>query len=1282
MPTFERRTVNAIEAELLERYHSYEASEDGWKHSYPYKLRQDVFTWDLLGGFYPVFSTYAEAVRQNGWSFIPQEQDDRRPAKIYGRTLEWRKWQTEKLPREELDFWLEDKQARRSNLALILGAVSGNSFAIDIDVTDRVLARKIEMIALETLGMTHRRVGNQPKAVLLYRAPDAASVPRKMAYHLSDADGGKSGHAIEILGQSSLVTALGYHHSTGRMFEWTLNQSPATSTPEDLIVVSPERVQAFLDRVEEEVSPFWRNAKSISAAMWNVGFEEQHGDVRMPKVHVEFPRDASGRISRNREQYLFLMCKAVVRRNACMTKTKEDRAVLVGRVVERFVETADMSGKWYLNYLQVEATEKVERLSADLAAGRLSPMNRDWTPSNIVADAPETSLPAGFYNTKSMTRWLPRQWPKATTIMADPGFDPASRAIALTPDAEAARVSAEADKALDRLLRDILWSDDRETAPAHLLTMPTGAGKTSRSLRTLRRLKAEWRRDHPDHVDEDGTEVRPRMGVVFALPSHANTGEAFTRLQEENLVREAAEDGLTAMVFRGKAQPGMCQKPEHLKALMDAGIGTRNLCSAIVKKPSAPDGEEEVECPFRGECEYWAQVRRLRDDQDRVDILFMPHAYLGLGSSLPKPITEFARCLIVDESVVGVVFHSSELPVDAFDKPRRPPTLTKAEREAGIQADDHLEARSRACAIAKAAVLAGRDPASDLLKESDGMDMLASALTVCSRSDRIEAGVSPLTSLEAIQAVCTRVLVSSIRQEATFWRLVRDRAERLVQDRDAELRRKIRVQLGGGANELEEKRMAQGDTDIRVARVKRKVRMSWMSDIALRDLPVLHMDATAEKRLVDKIVGRPVDLTPIGAELRRTITVFPDATYSKSSLLPRKGETVAVKVKKAKALEKLHCGIATLAAHHGDGLVLVVCPMALEDRLTEMGRWPTNVSWMHYGATKGLDWAKDAVAVVTIGDLNARLEDIDGLVAALSFDEPEPEARMVGPDGEQPPYRTVQEPYEMRDGRILVLDVCRLAGDRAATFQRLIRDHETTQSWGRGRPVYRETPFAIYHFGRSLPAGTVVDAVVSLDDLVADLGAVAVGMADQTGGVREVDFAPADATRFQATVRRIEEDPTLHPGLAVVRDGDGTEMILIRSLDDEGREVCQRQGFDLSAVPPPPARERTRADIERERIDAERRMAAWVALLEAQALVVDTFSQDPTGLLWMPDDTDWGVNRKGEPERPVPMTWPEALRAVRPDALPAIDAEEEAVGTGVAAGPMREVDMSWLDDAA
>ena len=217
-----------------------------------------------------------------------------------------------------------------------------------------------------------------------------------------------------------------------------------------------------------------------------------------------------------------------------------------------------------------------------------------------------------------------------------------------------------------------------------------------------------------------------------------------------------------------------------------------------------------------------------------------------------------------------------------------------------------------------------------------------------------------------------------------------------------------------------------------------------------------------------------------------------------------------------------------------------------------MGPWtprPGNLDEVHYGAQRGLDFAKNHLAAISIGRSEMEIWLVDGLAAALSWDTDDPEEpydkRGDGLDdrGKLLLRRGVTRMVARRDGSDVGLPVPMVPGFYGRKIDQQWRDEELAQFRGRLRPVYRDEPATWICVSSVFPEGVVADAILTLDEAIATwspvmsvlshpdvMGVVAPGVTDRQDGVSAEDV--------EAFVQAHADDPSYRD--LTWTDGDGT----------------------------------------------------------------------------------------------------------------------------------------------
>lgn len=746
----------------------------------------------------------------------------------------------------------------------------------------------------------------------------------------------------------------------------------------------------------------------------------------------------------------------------------------------------------------------------------------------------------------------------------------------------ARQVQVGLDQAFDTFFNDVYENRDPSQPYAiHILKAPTGAGKTSRMIR---RLAADPRtyQDLPV-MDDAGNVNMARCPFVMLLPTYENIEELRSRAQVLNLDgslsdadlriqateaglmhaddvdaklaelrRDALNAGLRTMVYRGKLAAG-CQEKDKVSAAMAANIGTAAFCKSKVVQPDGTS--EEVFCRFYHGCPAIGQ----RADIESAHIVFMPHAFLSLA--IPEELQQ-VRAVIADERVHHLFIHSKDFGAATLEIPRKRPRLTKQEVDSGLTPEDCLAERNEAGDIALDALRRGLCPAMALFMVDDGQVnaerhrgvlMVKSALRVCSSAIQRDALLNPDMTLEEVQELCAQPTGHEVKEEYRFWKIIEDRMQRLFQDGlrnealteidseldhfvgEHDLDRRLRLEKRRAAV-LSRSIMAHGERDMRIQllidqlanghKVER-IRISWRTEPNWIEKPMLLLDASAAPKIISKIWNsRPVVTHNVDAALNMRVVGIVDRTYSNVSLVGHPGMTERERTSAGRLMHSVRRAISTVSALYGFGRVVLGTSICLRKAVNTGWVCPDNTDWCHFGAMRGLDFAKYHAAALSIGRMEVPSRTIDGLVAALTFDDPEPEQPFDlygnGLDQDGNPLRLPMgvQNLRMRSGHVVELPVPMYPGEWARLIQRQYREEEALQFGGRLRPVYREgrsPPWFI--LSTVIPEDLIVDDLISLPDMLpveTDLWEVA----RVTGGVISLRLARSACPDLFRTDRR------------------------------------------------------------------------------------------------------------------------------------------------------------------
>ena len=530
-------------------------------------------------------------------------------------------------------------------------------------------------------------------------------------------------------------------------------------------------------------------------------------------------------------------------------------------------------------------------------------------------------------------------------------------------------------------------------------------------------------------MDDNGLRVAAEQAGLIG------EDELDSRLAE--LRQDALNCGLRTMVYSGKLRAG-CKMSEKVEMAMAAGIGTSAFCKATVRhkadNASRNDPGTMVEelCAYYDTCPAIAQRASIAD----MHLVFAPHSFLAL--SIP-PELEMVRGVIADERVHHLFLHTATFAATTLGIQRKPPRLSARERQQGLVPDDLLAERDMAAHIALQAMRGLGDdttrcPASaldnyrvegmDPHEMSPGLSLVRSALRVCSSAIQRDGNLSPLTPIQEVREMCARPTGRELREEWQFWRIVEERimqmrsdallvetiqaSQKEFSDFAAQWTTEQRLRHERSLSTMQTRKLnAHGARDYRIqfltdpainGGAQEIVRISWRTQPNWPGIPLLLLDASAAPAIVAKIWGlKETDIVvhdvvkDTGRALNVKIVGVVNQTFSNSSIAASAAATEWERQQAARNLAKVRQVISTVSAVYGHGRVVLGAPIVLRELVNRGWACPDSVDPCHFGALRGLDGFKFHSAALSIGRMEPPTRTIDGLVAALTYDDPEPE---------------------------------------------------------------------------------------------------------------------------------------------------------------------------------------------------------------------------------------------------------------------------------------------------
>ncbi|MCW4114358.1 bifunctional DNA primase/polymerase [Aurantimonas sp. MSK8Z-1] len=1094
---------------------------------------------------------------RQGWAVFPQERDGaRKPGRVDEEILKWSKFQDQAPSVEDVDRWA--RQAWTLNVAAIMGKASNLCFALDIDVTDDDLSFAIQDAAARTLGETElQRIGNWPKIVLIYRVGKPEDLPPNRTLRLLAEDGvSASEHAVEFAAQGKAITIHGRHHKTGQRFSWPSGKMPSNSPPALAPLVTPEQIEAFVHTLGE--------IRKIKGDLRAAMVIEGEDDPSLDTTDLRTP--PPGRQStENREAWLAARSFAWARWNAGIVapavggqrQVSEEGLRVVGAALKReILATLTGDAKRPTGVQIKDGMGKLAAAARKIAAGGVHVVRakKRLETGEIVRPVTSTALPT-ILTTPAPVREFKRVHLSEHVGHALP-LDESSR-----PQGE--RVTAVTAAAIKDFIFGLRDRDPEAEPKILAVASPVGAGKTTGLLRSVD--------DVIRVVAEEGEGRAPRILVL--MPQHKLMAEAQAK---------AAELGINSMIYLGKAHPGSGCAPEMkavAEVLEEAGIPTSGQCRSsrvedgeTVKtfckyNPDNPDfdASQHVPCPF---------ILRQRE-LARVDLAFAAHAYATCPA--PKEIKNF-DAVVVDESLASQLIKTKIFPLRVLAGDRAAPYMTKTEAKARCGdraptaedredfAREKLEQRSWAAKIFLDEIKAGRDPAVRFLaEEAKGpeavgtlRECLEAAKLVTGRAQRASREITPSTTMREAQEMAGRKPGKNLIEEHKMWILLEEQIERRRRDRE----QVAACEALGGGTELCGPECKEGQNPQIWPLAKKRLQISWMSEWNFADKPALLLDATADEEILARCFGREVEVRRVEAPFRLRTILAPDCSFTKSRLVPDDEDTPPGLQEKERLLEDVRRYIVTVATLHGDGGVLVVAPKAVRKLLAKIGL-PGNVDFMHFGACRGLDWAKSHSACVLVGACYPDALEVDGMTAALTAGDPD-EVKRLDPDGtgKEMPFEAKDRRIPMRDGRELVVVTPEYKGGLLQSrLLHMVRDAELVQALGRLRPIHREDAAELHILGTCVPAGVVVDHVTSVQAQPRRFGNLFDAALGRQGVVSgKLAESAGCAAEFEDFREEFTSNPWLAKSFAVIERNGMVSYVAGYVPDDELQAMVDRGG--------------------------------------------------------------------------------------------------------------------------
>ena len=169
---------------------------------------------------------HGKTLIENGYNIIPI------PPKSKGPGFDG--WQKTKSTKSLLAEWLNDGMGDYG-----IGILTKYTVAVDLDIRDEKIVKKVIDYIEMLLGEAPIRVGNAPKTLLLFGVDEPFRKMKTGKY----ADEWGDDHEIEVLADGQQFVAFGLHKDTGRPYEWTSEQNPLNTPADDLPKIDQAQIK-------------------------------------------------------------------------------------------------------------------------------------------------------------------------------------------------------------------------------------------------------------------------------------------------------------------------------------------------------------------------------------------------------------------------------------------------------------------------------------------------------------------------------------------------------------------------------------------------------------------------------------------------------------------------------------------------------------------------------------------------------------------------------------------------------------------------------------------------------------------------------------------------------------------------------------------------------------------------------------------------------------------------------------------------------------------------------
>ncbi len=631
-----------------------------------------------------------------------------------------------------------------------------------------------------------------------------------------------------------------------------------------------------------------------------------------------------------------------------------------------------------------------------------------------------------------------------------------------------------------------------------IISTPTGFGKTDLLVKAVVSEISLWKNALVKGVD--GKIDLGYSPIVFSGQNYNLMSEIEERLHSE-MKKQGVEFGVG--YYKGKDRVG-CKRTEEMNLLNSASISTDKMCKNYVYE----DGEKtEVFCPYYFSCPFIEQKMNYSRDQfgrgivegnkinlhyfedNQNDVVFMPHAYLN-KTNLPYNLAH-PRFVIVDESIVEMIIDNAKIPFNGFTG-RVVKSLTDEEFEYAKKNNLPFELMKQEVTGDYYRILQsflnglkeGVNPMISFIRaiEPEWMgedfksvnfanvfDKIAFMMRVNSatrKSDVITPEMTANVNVSAVAQMIGGKKHKFNREEARMWQILLDMFKRV------EISREI-------------------ITDKRIRFFEGHIELAWRNEFVYANSNVIILDASANEEIYRILFPEyNIEFVKIeGNPAQKNVLILGQGN-SNSSIMPYETGDYEFDKKtieaSARKRVRLHNAIGKIIANHPgeNGLIVSTKKMRNEienwkyDAYTGFAVNEKNVHFRHFGALRGLDFAKKFGYACLLGKQELPADVVRRMGVALSY---------LNEDGAGTGEKEKRNiTIKMRDGSETSRAVIGYANEYENMYCYQKREEEIIQGAGRLRTYHKDNEYGdwqtVYLISNVIPDGMVFDEIIFIGD--------------------------------------------------------------------------------------------------------------------------------------------------------------------------------------------------------